>query len=396
MRSITFHLALIGLVVVSCVQPFNFEAQTYERFLVVDGLLTDELHQQEIILAYTRPVDQDSLLPAVGAQVIVESDRGEVFNYLESDAGVYRSENAFTGVSGVTYTLHITTAESQTYVSRPGLLQVAPPVDDITARYAELPSEVLERNEPGIQFFIDADPKAIGGSEFFRFDWSETSEIRVPFPSNWEVIGVCTPPDECSWELRDERVSICYETGESQGLTLGTTAFNANQKLAEIPLRFVSLETDLLRTRYSLEATIYSIDAEAYEYYSQLKKVNESGGSLFDNQQGAVIGNMLSVTDPDEPVLGYFEVSGISRRREFFTSEDYGEEFFFPPFRFSCSGQGIIIETTPDSIRYYLGLFPNYQIINVTNIPFEASLGPRSCTDCSWYAPNKKPDFWED
>lgn len=394
MRKISSHIALIFLLATGCVQSFDFKAQEYERLLVVDGLLTDELMQHEITLAYTRPVDQDSLIPATGAIVRVESDRGDVLAYEETAPGEYVSESAFAGEAGVTYTLRITTAESGSYISRPSTLQTAPPVDDLTARYAELPSEVLERNEPGIQFFLEADPGASGGGEFFRFDWNETSEIRVPFPSNWEWFGTC--PDDCNWELRDERISVCYETSESLGLTLGTTAFNANQKLSEIPLRFVSLETDLLRNKYSLEAAIHSIDAEAYEYYRQLKEVNESGGSLFDNQQGAVIGNMLSVSSEEEPVLGYFEVSGVSRRREFFTSEDYGEEFFFPPFRFSCRGADVIIETTPDSIRYYLGLFPSLQIVNVTNIPAEATLGPRSCTDCSWYAPIEKPEFWED
>lgn len=392
MRKFSPHIALFFLL--ACVQSFEFESQEYEQLLVVDGLLTDELMQHEITLAYTRPVDQNVLIPTTEAQVVVESDCGEQFVYREEEFGLYRSEVAFAGEAGTKYTLRITTSENNEYVSRPAMLQVAPPVDDITARYAELPSEILERNEPGIQFFMDADPGANGGGSFFRFDWSETAEVRVPYPSNWEVFGTC--PDECSWELRSERVSICYETNESFGLTLGTTAFNANQRLSEVPLRFVSMETDLLRNRYSIEAAIHSIDAEAYEYYSQLKEVNESGGSLFDNQQGAVIGNMLSVTSEDEPVLGYFEVSGVSRRREFFTSDDYGEEFFFPPFRFACRGDGIIIQTTPDSIRYYLSLFPSFQIVDVSNIPPEAALGPRSCTDCSWYAPTEKPDFWED
>lgn len=378
----------------ACVQPFEFQSQEYERLLVVDGVLTDELLQHQITLAYTRPVDRDSLIPVTGAEVVLESDRGLRFPYQESTPGVYFSETEIAGEAGVTYTIRITTTENEEYVSRPSTLLAAPPVDDITVRYAELPSEILERNEPGMQFFLDSDPGANGGGEFFRFDWSETAEVRVPFPSNWEWFGIC--PDDCFWQLRDERVSVCYETNESTGLTLGTTAFNANRKLSEVPLRFVSLETDLLRHRYSLEAAVHAIDAAAYEYYSQLKEVNESGGSLFDNQQGAVIGNMLSVSSPDEPVLGYFEVSGVSRRREFFTSDDYGEEFFFPPFRFSCRGDGIIIETTPDSISYYLGLIPSFQIINISNIPAEATLGPRSCTDCSWYAPTEKPDFWED
>ena len=390
------HIRFFGLLLLtSCVQPFEFEGDRYEQLLVVDGLLTDQIVRHTVTLGFTRPVDGDTILPVTGAEVMVLTDGVVILDYFEESPGFYRSNTAFQGITGQPYQLRIETSDDKIYESRPSTLLTVPPVDDLTFRYAELPSEELERNEPGIQFFLEADPGANGAGEFYRFDWSETAQVRVPFPSNWAFDTPCTP-DECSWFLRDTRVSVCYETEISNGLTLGTTSFSVSNRLNEVPLRFVSLETDKLRNRYSLEASMYAIDEEAYQYYSRLKEVNESGGSLFDNQQGAVIGNLVSVSDPDEPVLGYFEVSGVSRRREFFDPSDYGPLYSVPPFRFACRGGLVVITTTPDSIGYYLSLRPGYQIINISNVPPEATLGPRSCTDCSWYAPTAKPEFWED
>lgn len=391
-KRIRNHIVFL-LLLVGCVQPFDFEARRYEQLLVVDGLLTDEMTRHSVKLGYTRPVNGDTLIPVQGAQVSVFND-AITYLYAEDSAGNYQSIEPYQGVVGESYQLRIETETGVIYESRPSVLTTALPIDDITFQYAELPSEELERNEPGIQFFLDANPGS-SDQEFFRFEWSETALIRVPYPSNWRFEEPCGP-DFCAWFLREERVSICYETETSSGLTLGNTSFNANNRLAEVPVRFVSLETDKLRNRYSLEASMYVIDQEAYQYYSRLKEVNESGGSLFDNQQGAVIGNMLSISNPDEPVLGYFEVSGVSRRREFFHPLDYGPLYSTPPFRFACRGEGIVITTTPDSIGYYLSIRPGYQIIDVSNLPPEATLGPRSCTDCSWYAPNVKPDFWID
>lgn len=395
MRQRSLYIALIALLAGGCVKSFEFQSQEYERLLVVDGVLTDELLRHQITLAYTRPVDQDSLIPVTDAEVILESDQGLRFPYLESDPGVYLSEAEIAGEAGVTYTIRITTTENEEYVSRPSTLQAAPPVNDITVRYAEVPREVEDRNEQGFQFFLHANPGAQGGGDFFRFDWSETAQIKTPYASNWFYLDPCRP-DFCAWFLRDEPVSLCYETENGVGLILGTTAFNERNQLSEVPIHFVSLETDKLRNRYSLEVTMYSIDEAAYQYFKRLKEINESGGSLFDIQQGAIIGNMLSLSRSDEPVLGYFEVSGVSRRREFFMPADYGPQFFDPGFRFSCRGDGIIISTTPDSIGYYLSLRPGYEIIDIFRIPPLATLGPPSCTNCSWYATTEKPDFWED
>lgn len=394
LRKTSKYLILIGLLT-GCVQSFDFESSDYEKILVVDGLLTTEEKIHTVRLNYTKPVNVDTLLPLSNANVTVLAGDGTIFSYSEISIGFYRSDVAFEGIPGENYQLQIVTDEGKTYQSgREELLQPTP-VDSITTQVTEFPSEELGRNELGVQFFVNADPSTHGGSSYFRFDWNETFQIRVPRPSLYKASNPCNA-STCSWELRDENIGICYQSNQSIALIIGTTIFNSNNRLTEVPLRFASLEGDLLRNRYSIEATMYAINQEAYLFYSRLKEVNESGGSLFDNQQGAVIGNMRSITNPDEPVLGFFEVSGVSKKRQFFEPQNYGPDFTTPDFRFSCSGDSVVFDTTADDVGNQLSRRTNYQIIYVSETGNQATLGHRTCTDCTWYASNVKPDFWID
>ncbi len=53
-----------------------------------------------------------------------------------------------------------------------------------------------------------------------------------------------------------------------------------------------------------------------------MKQINESGGDIFDKQPFPVLTNMHSVSDPKEKVLGYFQVSSVSRKRIYITKTD--------------------------------------------------------------------------
>jgi hypothetical protein len=53
-----------------------------------------------------------------------------------------------------------------------------------------------------------------------------------------------------------------------------------------------------------------------------LKELSGSDGILSQNQPGFFFGNIKSVENPNEKVIGYFEVSSVSSQRIFFNYED--------------------------------------------------------------------------
>jgi hypothetical protein len=66
----------------------------------------------------------------------------------------------------------------------------------------------------------------------------------------------------------------------------------------------------------------YALNQEAFAYWQNIKKTTEQLGSIFDAQPSQFKGNIHSLTDSTEPVMGYVSASSIETKRIFVTSED--------------------------------------------------------------------------
>ncbi|MFY0602085.1 MAG: DUF4249 family protein [Cyclobacteriaceae bacterium] len=143
---------------------------------------------------------------------------------------------------------------------------------------------------------------------------------------------------------------MCFESNESNEIIIGNSVGSSKNRVAEQPVNFVSSFTDKHRNRYAIQAKQYAINESAFGFYRKLKESSESGGSLFDQQQGTIAGNIRSLDDPSATVLGYFEVAGVSKLRAFFDFADLDERLTFPSFRFKCDLSGLK-ETSRDTLR---------------------------------------------
>ena len=366
-----------------CILPFEYESLSYEKAIVVDGRFTNQKEYQQVSITYTYPINEQSTTPVTGASVQVTDNKGNSFDLVETSSGVYRTIDSIQGTPGNEYQLRFTLKDGSRYESVPSTLLISPPIDSIYDRYAELPSELKNRNEGGIQFFVDVHDEA-NLAKYFRYEWEETYVIHVPYPSNFIYYS-----ESNTWEPREVGVGTCYKTNYSNQLILGNSVGSKVNRLSEFPIRFVSGENESLRTRYSILVRQYVIDDNAYNYFRKLRESVESGGTLFDKQQGAVLGNIISTDHPEEQVLGYFEVAGVTERREFFKFLDLDIQLKRPSFIYSCFNT--LIETTRDSVAFY---YEQGMLIVNDNNPDPIQMAPVNCSDCSWYASTNKPDFW--
>jgi len=65
---------------------------------------------------------------------------------------------------------------------------------------------------------------------------------------------------------------------------------------------------------YSINIKQYSISRKEYDFWDNLKRVDESGGDIFATQPFPVISNIHNTNDAKEKVLGYFQVSSVKRK----------------------------------------------------------------------------------
>ncbi len=388
MKSSTKYIVLmLSLVMVTCVEPYDFDALKYEKVLVIDGAISDLDEEYEVEITYTYPLGSE-LEPqhVTDAEVWVENSSGNRFDYTLATDQKYISPAGMTGVVGESYQLYVKMPDGTLYQSEPQLLKAAPAIDTIYGQYAELPSEDGTVNVGGIQFFIDSE-SITGNTHHFRYEWEEAFKIITPYPARYELT------EDSSIVRMDTSLGICYKEGFSNSLIYGTTEGVTSDKMLEFPIRFLSEEQQQLRVRYTILVRQYAISEAAYLFYKRLEENNQSGGSLFDQQTGSVFGNMYSSTDGDQAVLGFFEVSGVSERRQFFNYSDFDERFSRPVFPFDCYF-GSAIKTIPDSAAYYLTATGG-NIYDYTSFePPAVSIHTRSCTDCSYYADLIAPSYW--
>lgn len=408
---ISIKLCLIWLVMftaTACIEELEKTSFTFEKLLVVDANISDQIKAHEVRLSYTSPVDgdvDDISNSASGATVWIEDNLGNRTDFVEQNAGSYLSPNTFAGEAGRSYALFITTSDGKRYQSSFEKLVSAPEINEIYNRFATESTDQTGGTVPGVQFFIDVE-NAGQGTQFYRYEWTDAHQILAPYPKKWEATPVYVGLS-MSYKITPfvGDVSECYREDRFNELILATSTNNSNGELREVPIKF-SVASDFdVTTMYSIEVTQRAISAQAYSYYRKIELFNESNGSLFDKQQGVIVGNISSIDAPNEQVLGYFEVSGASSKRVFIEPYELDEEVMVyvnrPCETYSAlEFEGALTafyeaEDLPEEQRGGVipirELYELYDYDQWTGFKF---LAHRLCVDCRRRGDIGKPDYW--
>lgn len=380
--------AILLIVLTACVKPYEFDVENYEKVLVVEGKISNVPGPYTVTLGYTYPIEENNGAKVTDATVWITDDQNNTYTYTHVSNGVYQSPNTLTGVAGRSYTLHIETAEGKRYTTDSEKMLIAPEIDSIYGKYAQTIDEELQQKVTGIQFYIDSDNDG-NEARHFRYEWEDAYKIITPYQAAYDI----NREDSTIYRL-DTAKGICYKEGKSIGLNFGSSVGTVSNKMLEFPVRFINEEDQYLRTRYSLLVRQFAISESAYLFYKKLKENNESGGSLFDKQTGSVFGNVYNENEPEEPVLGYFEVAGMTEKRQFFNNEDLDDRLSASSFLYDCMFFNTIT-TSLDSALYYLELTKG-NIYFYDDFFLTVSIQTRECTTCDFYASITPPSYWID
>jgi hypothetical protein len=366
-----------------CITQYIPESISDQEFFVVEGMLTDQAGKHTVKLSKSVPLGSDADFNAVNNGTVWISDGTSKFLFSQSSPGVYLSDQNIMGVPGRKYTLNV---EIYHYVNNRRVVdyffQSSPvemlPVSDIDSLYYE---RVEIRQEDGFPFSGEGCQVLLntrdlsGSARYYRWDYKETWQIENP-----------------GYAVVIHRV--CWATNYSSEIIVKSLADLSQNRLDHMPIRFISNETDRLAERYRIEVNQYSISEDEFKYWSDIKKLNEQSGNLYDMIPSSINGNMHCVNMPDMPVLGYFSVS--SKR----TKEIYIDEYFkglYNPYKFCKS----------DSILKDKGMFPpdmDFLNIDFYLIEDKWDLNPggfmiisknRECVDCTVRGSTVKPDYWK-
>ena len=103
-------IAAITIILSGCTEPIDLKTNDSQPVVVIYGELTDDFKHQEIRISLSSPYfDNKPNAEISGAEVLVQSSEGEIFEFAESSniQGLYLSNERFRVQGGVSYDLSV-------------------------------------------------------------------------------------------------------------------------------------------------------------------------------------------------------------------------------------------------------------------------------------------------
>jgi hypothetical protein len=387
MRQSIHRISIFTLILlVCCVEPYNIQSINYDNLLVIDGFISSDLKQHKVVVSRTSKINEKKFIAETGAQVSIKEGNGVTITLTEESPGIYLTP-PLAGIVGSTYKLLVTTQNGKPYASEVVQLMDAPEIKDIYATYS--PDLAIGQGSGGIQIFLDAEDPT-NQTQYFRWDFKETYEIKTPYPSSYIWVG------GNDLIFRDLPVDRCWGNDSSTSILIKSTKGLAESKVTAQLLQTIPGYSPNMRIRYSILVRQFALSKNAFQYWKALKDVNESQGTLYDRQPGAVRGNITSLSDK-EVVIGYFDAGKVAEKRAFFTPDDFtASGYKAPKFLTSC-----YFFTPVDVLLSGLGAYltehsrENLVVSEVQGLgDVTVHLRPKYCCDCTNWGSNAKPSFW--
>ncbi len=282
-----------ALLLTGCLDPVDLALRQETEKLVVEGLLTNELNPFLRLSLTTQFGNANTVEPLKGAYVEVRQAGGEsvIFRSVPGELGLYKPDNrAFAGKPGGAYSLYLKLPDGREYRSDAQLLPVPVPIESLNATFGE-------GKQFGFQTYLDfRDPAKT--QNFYRwtafgYHQRRSKGIKVSYGP-----GVCC--DRCWVREENSAINLFADALVDGSMVKGRPVFFSP---------FYSLGKHLI------EVQQYTLTQQAYQYWSRYRDQQQRTGSIFDPLPAPLLGNVVNISDPNDIALGFFEVSGVTRKR---------------------------------------------------------------------------------
>ena len=369
----------ILLLFTTCIEPFDPKIDDFDDILVIDGFLSNQTGPYTIKLSRTSSIRIPVFRSETGAQVIISDDLGnsEILN--ETSSGIYEtSGNEIQGIIGRKYKLYIKTKDKNEYESDFVELPESVEIDTVYGVVDFQVSDDTGDLKKGYQFFTETQPNT---NEYVNFLWEiiETYEynaeyqIEEVYDTTLNSFVTCPNPQE---------FYKCWKTSRINNIFI-LKVNNGNNNIVS-SLNFTTAESKKLLIKYSLLVNQYIINDEAYNYWSDLKKIMVQGNSLYNTQPFQVESNIKDINQENGPVIGYFTVAGVSQKR-----------IFVDPM----IPANLILNCHPSTSTYQTIVRWGSHSVQYAAVSHGGEMGvvSKSCVFCTAQGGvQEKPDYWDD
>lgn len=366
------------LFLAACKTPYDPPLKTVKtNFLVVEGFI-DGAAITEIKLSRSRALSAGDTARKkfeTKARVFIEDDRQSSQPLSEKGGGVYASAFVLTLDASRKYRVHIYTSDSKEYVSDFVPYKKSPAIDSIG----------WKMKDNGVQVYVNTHD-ASNTTKYYRWEYDETWEFHSAYNSLLQY-------DAANNKVVDRivQVYVCWQSDNSNKIFLGSSAKLTNDIIEQAPIAYIEPHHQKLSVLYSINLKQFALDVAGYNYWEAIKKNTEGIGSIFDSQPNQTVGNLHSVSDSLDFVIGYIGAGASSTKRVFISNSDLPTGWNLFPF---CDM--ISVPDNKDSLRAF---FSGFSFIPLSSyfddfnkLRYFASSA--NCSDCTISGTNIKPVFW--
>ena len=298
---------VILCVSLSCVEQVDFQTPEGENILVVEGFITDAPGPHTIRISRSAQygsIFDGNIQRLANAVVALRNSAGINFSLTQTGPGEYSTDPSFQGIPGETYTLLITTNIGQRYTSLPVTLPNGPDLEDVDFRFRSSPSGNELKSITGVEVYARwTDPE---GEDNFHM-WRTEGIYQVE--TNPELFidpntGNPAPKACCN-------LCFVYEPDNTGAVFIHSDENQDGRELAGLAA-FIVDDGKRFNRDYTLRIQQFSVSREAFGFLDLLGGQLEIDGDIFDAPPAQVTGNMVSLDDPSEAVIGFFGAYHIS------------------------------------------------------------------------------------
>lgn len=298
--------------------------------LVINAQISNIPGMQTIQISRSVGLVYPEFNPESSCVVELEKLDGEQVSFSESTAGYYSADVPPGFMEyGDQYMLRVITSNGNIYLSDYSTLKHPTAIDRIYYELESNPTADPDVYVEGIRFYIDFQVDT-DSSEYMRWEMLETYEFRNPDYDGfiYSFDRVLRPlPDSL-----DDRQ--CWITGHVNAIYTLDASNISSSSYTHMPLHFVTNETQRLSYGYSLLVSQYAMDEASFRYWDELKKNSYAQSGLYDRLPSLTPSNISNADDPDEKILGFFGVSGVTEMRIFVKEVEgmskYDVQFCYP------------------------------------------------------------------
>jgi len=285
------------------ISPYKAPATGY---LVVEGYISGNSISQ-FTLSRSIPLPADTTLPVVdGAAVQIEGSDNSVYPLAGQGNGVYRTPDTLELNTQLEYRLDIQMPGGEKYQSDLVPYKITPPIDSINW---------VQNSDNSIEIYTNAhDPG--NNTHYYQWNFDQTYEYRSAESSEYYWDKDTAPPAVVP-RSPAEQVYRCWMSGVSTAILIDNTTKLSADVVYRAPLKYIPPDDIQTSVLYSILVRQYALTADGYNFLSLMQKNTESLGSIFDAQPSQLTGNIHSLSNPAEPVIGYVSAGTVQSQRIF-------------------------------------------------------------------------------